>query len=1041
MTFRNDARAMGMALHGTRPTTPDVIDQTGSRPRLISGNGPQLPRADELLADSETLQVLRGYFPNYRRLGKVFETDNSRRVNIYLHKGLFLVKDFTGKEFGDDATRNVLQVLQFYHRCDFKEALVLLSDKLGYSSSGHRAPLRKPMPRPAVPKEPVNEPEQVYVDHRQWDNVSQRLHSTFHGYARSLGVTDEHLKRWHVGTSTRVGTVYTVFGHQNWDGSYFNQKHFIFSIGGNKVTKPFYLKNPAGKRYGQCLYGIHLLREGVPVVLVESEKTAVLGSFFYPQFDFVSTGGAASLSKEKARALQVKSGYVLIDADQAGRSLGTCRMLEKHGLDFIPVDLSPDREDGYDLADALRDGLRPDITDWRFQLRKGHGGPDYKLFVNRFLGEQAAPLVDYIQHHGKVLLKARTGTGKTTFALEELARSVRGRIIILEPLTVIVDAIAKSRYGEIAIIKQGVTNEDVQISLYSKITVCTYDSFAKLPPVVDDDLIICDEVHELLSGYGMPDKRPKYEYLFRQLLAAKNVLCISATPPGFLQEYGFKYVEVKAGQSHKIQLTPISCKGKVQHELAKLLPTLDFANYQYLVRLNDLKLIDQIVSSFQGLPTGQVAVLSSQSKGVAGGAYQAITDSKHIPENIRLLFTTSLIDCGVDLYNQRLRVIMAEHQNEHLSVSNALQFMARPRKMPLLPVTLYKQERKGKEYDSEAAYQAIKKFAQQECQTLNLLNTQFQDLSPYLPKGSYYLRETAKYCSYNKETECYEVNKLLIHYEVGQAIIRSTATADFYSQMEAEGHIVMQDPRQVKVEKTPETQALDKAAKAARKCVEEQALALLETCCTTATYTALHHATRDLELRRQIVRLGYDVRMSEEAGQLQEAHQDLFTGQAALPVFKNYLKLQERDIGKAGIVSQMREHRGARKFGDLLNRLDTCDRIKHYERLGPADKRDVDRILRHKQAIEGKVTESTSINSKIGNRVTADTVTAVMNSDRDIAIKLTKEKAMQLFRLLFDTDMVVVKENGKTAKYFGIVADKTKALHADEIAAGAGVAK
>ncbi|GAB3816574.1 hypothetical protein GCM10028895_11910 [Pontibacter rugosus] len=587
------------------------------------------------------------------------------------------------------------------------------------------------------------------------------------------------------------------------------------------------------------------------------------------------------------------------------------------------------------------------------------------------------------------------------------------------------DAVARGKYGEIAIIKQGATYEDVQTALHSRITVCTYDSFARIAPVSDGDLIICDEIHELLSGYGMPDKRPKYEFLFGQLLAAKNVLCISATPPDFLREYGFKYVEVVAGQSNTVQLTPITYKGKIQHELARLLPTLDFGNHQYLIRLNNLRLIEQLVCGFKGLPEGQVAVLSSGSKEVAGGVYRSITDTKLIPDEVRLVFTTSLIDCGVDLYNERLRVVLAEHENEQLSVANALQFMARARRIPLLPVSVYKQERKGKAFDRDAAYRALCKFAQGECHALNALNAQYQQLSPYLSKGSYCYRESAKYSTYNSEVHLYEVNRLTIHYEVEQAAIRSTATADFFSQLEAEGHIEMRGGEQVRVARTPETDELDRTAKAIRKSAEEQALEFVDSGCANTLFTALYHATRDLGLRQRIVRLEYDVRVSAEATMLQENHQRLFDDQAALHVFRNYLKLQERHIAPEGIVPLMREHRGNRKFGDLLVRIDTLERIKLCDRLPPADRRDVERILRHKRAIEEKVTGSASINSKTGNRVTADTITDAVNSDRDTAIMLTKDKAMRLFRILFETDVVVVKENGKTVKYFGIVADNT----------------
>jgi len=100
-------------MHQLQPTQQSGSSKSKGSQEPTINEKQQLPSADSLLADPDTLQVLRKYFPTFRKPGKVFETDNSKRLNIYLHKGLYLVKDFTGMEFGDDASRNVLQVLQF----------------------------------------------------------------------------------------------------------------------------------------------------------------------------------------------------------------------------------------------------------------------------------------------------------------------------------------------------------------------------------------------------------------------------------------------------------------------------------------------------------------------------------------------------------------------------------------------------------------------------------------------------------------------------------------------------------------------------------------------------------------------------------------------------------------------------------------------------------------------------------------------------------------------------------------------------------------
>jgi hypothetical protein len=56
----------------------------------------------------------------------------------------------------------------------------------------------------------------------------------------------------------------------------------------------------------QCLFGEHLLRgdEGMPVAVVESEKTAIVSAGFVQEFIWLATGGKGLLNREKVQALR-----------------------------------------------------------------------------------------------------------------------------------------------------------------------------------------------------------------------------------------------------------------------------------------------------------------------------------------------------------------------------------------------------------------------------------------------------------------------------------------------------------------------------------------------------------------------------------------------------------------------------------------------------------------------------------------------------------------------------------------------------------------
>eukprot|EP01034_Spumella_vulgaris_P021298 gene21298-27326_t len=88
------------------------------------------------------------------------------------------------------------------------------------------------------------------------------------------------------------------------------------------------------KRYLLCLYGEHLLdpEKKKLVIIVESEKSAVIAAFFYPQFDWVACAANTGLTDAKIPALFGRQAYK---------------------VNFTVVDLFPSRTDGYDIADYI----------------------------------------------------------------------------------------------------------------------------------------------------------------------------------------------------------------------------------------------------------------------------------------------------------------------------------------------------------------------------------------------------------------------------------------------------------------------------------------------------------------------------------------------------------------------------------------------------------------------------------------------------------------------------------------------------------------
>ncbi len=67
----------------------------------------------------------------------------------------------------------------------------------------------------------------------------------------------------------------------------------------------------------QCLFGEHLLKTHPDkvVVLVESEKSAVIGSAIFPDYVWLATGGKSQMREEKLRVLSGRTVLLFPDAD------------------------------------------------------------------------------------------------------------------------------------------------------------------------------------------------------------------------------------------------------------------------------------------------------------------------------------------------------------------------------------------------------------------------------------------------------------------------------------------------------------------------------------------------------------------------------------------------------------------------------------------------------------------------------------------------------------------------------------------------------
>lgn len=236
-------------------------------------------------------------------------------------------------------------------------------------------------PSHKVNPKPKPEEVQIYPEPSVTDLITKRTKSctsNLHKYCKQLGITTAHMLIWGVYTDgTNSDKTVFIFRRQG-DNKIVNLKWLKYKENGHrdKDFNSFSLKQPPHtppkkateppiiNKYFLGLFGEHLLGldNSKTVCIVESEKTAVIAAFFYKDYDWVSCASANGLTDARIKVLHNRKVIWLCDADKAGRGNSSINRAKKYLLNFHLADLFPDRDDGYDLADAIIDGLRPDIT-------------------------------------------------------------------------------------------------------------------------------------------------------------------------------------------------------------------------------------------------------------------------------------------------------------------------------------------------------------------------------------------------------------------------------------------------------------------------------------------------------------------------------------------------------------------------------------------------------------------------------------------------------------------------------------------------------
>jgi len=178
-------------------------------------------------------------------------------------------------------------------------------------------------------------------------------------------------KRYRIGSSNHWDNRgANIFWYCDSKGMYHSGKIMLYGKNGRRVKKPFdhcnwvhSVSKLSNFKFIQCFYGEHLLSmpENLDksIIIVESEKTAIVASVYFPDVLWIACGGATGLTENKCSVLKGRNVVLYPDIGKFELWNGKAEYLRKicasvKVSDYLERQASEeDKQGGFDIADYL----------------------------------------------------------------------------------------------------------------------------------------------------------------------------------------------------------------------------------------------------------------------------------------------------------------------------------------------------------------------------------------------------------------------------------------------------------------------------------------------------------------------------------------------------------------------------------------------------------------------------------------------------------------------------------------------------------------
>lgn len=314
-----------------------------------------------------------------------------------------------------------------------------------------------------------------------------------------------------------------------------------------------------------------------------------------------------------------------------------------------------------------------------------------KLSISLLENQYLSDIDLHIQPHCRTLLDSGTGTGKTHFTMEKLSEQFNQVVMLVPTQAKVMELENSYRQYEgyrFFYAEQRPTTENI---LSQGVIVLTYDKFADIRKLISKDcLLVIDESHKLISSGSFRDAA--LNPIISDLIANKfpSQLLLTATyTPLILSIVGIDFdhhlkVEKENLPAKRFEILQYVEGNQytfiewIEQRLLTLRQSYteqDAVKKAIIIRVNDCVFAQQCKTYFETMFEATCLFVSSENKFQT--AVQEIFEQQMIPNNIEIVFTTSILDEAINLLNSQQEVDSVHIIGKRIHPEDIIQFMGR----------------------------------------------------------------------------------------------------------------------------------------------------------------------------------------------------------------------------------------------------------------------------------------------------------------------------------------------------------------------------